>query len=111
MPPEPYPELRTMQERTVPLRNSEGSGYVVPLGPVSLVWVIAPNGMVGCGAFDVQALEKFGYPAARVQAGAGSSIKTLEDLLSGIIREANPSAERHGVLTGMSGKEALDLLS
>jgi uncharacterized protein YunC (DUF1805 family) len=111
MPPEPYPELITMQERTVPLRISEGSGYVVPLGPVNLVWVIAPKGMVGCGAFDVQALEKFGYPAARVRSKTGSSIETLDDLLSGVIREANPSAERHGVLTGMSGKEALDLLS
>jgi uncharacterized protein YunC (DUF1805 family) len=111
MPPEPYPELGTMQERKVPLRNGEGSGYVVPLGPVNLVWVIATKGMVGCGAFDVLALEKFGYPASRVRSKTGSSIGSLDDLLLGIVREANPSAERHGVRTGMSGKEALDLLS
>jgi uncharacterized protein YunC (DUF1805 family) len=100
-----------MQERTVPLRNAEGSGYVVPLGPVNLVWVITAKGMVGCGAFDVQALEKFGYPAARVRPKTGTSIANLDDLLSGSIREANPSAERYGVRVGMSGQEALDLLS
>jgi uncharacterized protein YunC (DUF1805 family) len=100
-----------MQERTVPLRNAEGSGYVVPLGPVNLVWVIGAKGMVGCGAFDVQALEKFGYAAARVRSKTGTSIATLDDLLSGIIVEANPSAERYGVRAGMSGREALDLLS
>ncbi|NYT21958.1 MAG: DUF1805 domain-containing protein, partial [Methanomicrobiales archaeon] len=43
-----------MQEQMIPLRNSAGSGYVVPLGQVSLVFVIAAHGMVGCGAFDVQ---------------------------------------------------------
>jgi uncharacterized protein YunC (DUF1805 family) len=100
-----------MQKRTVPLRNAEGSGYVVPLGPVNLVWVIAAKGMVGCGAFDVQALEKFGYAAARVRPETGTSIATLDDLLSGVIREVNPSAERYGVQAGMNGQEALDLLS
>ncbi|NYT07032.1 MAG: YunC family protein [Methanomicrobiales archaeon] len=100
-----------MQEQMIPLRNSAGSGYVVPLGQVSLVFVIAAHGMVGCGAFDVQALEKFGYPAARVSPRTGPAIETLDDLLSGSVREVNPSAERYGVETGMSGKDALDLLS
>lgn len=100
-----------MQQEKIHLRNSDGRGYVVPLGPVSLVWVIAANGMVGCGAFDVGALQKFGYPAARVRPVRGSSIATLDDLLSGEINEANPAAVRYGIVTGMTGKEALDCLS
>jgi uncharacterized protein YunC (DUF1805 family) len=66
---------------------------------------------VGCGAFDVAALEKFGYPAARVRAEAGSRIATIDDLLSGAVFGTNPSAERYGVFAGMNGREALDLLS
>ena len=100
-----------MIQEEVPLRNSTGTGYVIPLGPVNLVWVITGNGLVGCGAVDVAALGKFGYPAARVRPVHGTMIATLDDLLSGVIREANPPAEQHGVRIGMSGKEALDLLS
>ena len=99
-----------LQER-IQLNNSEAAGYVVPLGPVNLVWGVARRGMVGCGAFDVRALEKFGYPAARVRPVGTQSIATLKDLLSGEISEANSGASTMGVHVGMSGKEALDRLS
>jgi uncharacterized protein YunC (DUF1805 family) len=100
-----------MQEETIQLKNSEATGYVIPIGPVNLVWVIAQKGLVGCGAFDVKALEKFGYPAARVRAVRSPSVTTLDDLLSGEISEANAGAKDLGVRVGMTGKEALDLLS
>ena len=100
-----------MNQEEIPLINSVGTGYVLPLGPVNLVWVIAGKGLIGCGAIDVAALGRFGYPAARVRPASGTMITTLDDLLSGVIKEANPAAESLGVRTGMKGKEALDLLS
>ena len=100
----------TMQEKLT-LKNSDATGYVIPAGPVHLVMVIARHGMVGCGAFDVAALNNFGYPAARVKPSRGSSIASLDDLLAGEIRESNPAALKLGLKEGMSGKEALDLLS
>jgi uncharacterized protein YunC (DUF1805 family) len=100
-----------MNQEEIPLKNSIGTGYVLPLGPVNLVWVIARKGLIGCGAIDVAALGKFEYPAARVRPAVGTMITTLDDLLSGIIKEVNPTAERLGVRAGMKGKEALDLLS
>jgi len=100
-----------MHQEKIHLQNSDGMGYVVPLGLVSLVWVIAANGMVGCGAFDVEALQKFGYPAARVRPVRGTSIGTLDDLLGGEIKDANPAAVQFGVSIGMRGREALDHLS
>jgi uncharacterized protein YunC (DUF1805 family) len=100
-----------MNQEEIPLRNSTGTGYVLPLGPVNLVWVVAGNGLLGCGAIDVAALGKFGYPAARVRPAVGDSIVTLDDLLSGVVKEANSAAEGLGVRAGMKGKEALDLLS
>ncbi|MDK2915529.1 MAG: hypothetical protein PWR25_86 [Euryarchaeota archaeon] len=100
-----------MQHETVRLAGKDADGYVIPLGPVNLVAVVTDTGMVGCGAFDIDALEKFGYPAARVKpAGGASSIETIEDLLRGEIKGANRHAAERGVAVGMTGREALDRL-
>ncbi len=109
MPPEG--QQRPMQHETVTLAGKEADGYVISLGPVNLVAVVTDTGMVGCGAFDVDALEKFGYPAARVKpAGGASSIETIDDLLRGEIKGANRHAEERGVAVGMTGREALERL-
>jgi uncharacterized protein YunC (DUF1805 family) len=100
-----------MIEETIPLKHSDGKGFVIPLGTINLVGVVARKGMVGCGAFDVSALNNFTYPAAKVRPLTGPSIVTLNDLLSGEIKEANTAAQELGVRTGMTGKAALDLLS
>lgn len=100
-----------MQHKTIRLAGKEADGYVIPLGPVNLVAVVTDTGMVGCGAFDIDALDKFGYPAARVKpAGGASSITTVDDLLRGEIKEANRHAGERGVAIGMTGQEALDRL-
>ncbi|HVP93679.1 MAG TPA: YunC family protein [Methanoregulaceae archaeon] len=100
-----------MAEEIVHLKNSDGTGFVIPLGTVNLVGVVAKRGMVGCGAFDVTALNNFNYPAAKVRPLAGPSIVTVNDLLEGIVKESNPAAQALGIATGMRGKTALDLLS
>jgi len=99
-----------MQEEQITLKDGMARGFVIPLGPVNLVGAVAPRGIVGCGAIDVQALERFGYPAARVKPAGGNSIASIGDLLSGEIKEANQSAIKLGVTVGMSGKKALELL-
>jgi len=104
------PEEESMDHETVELAGKQAHGYVIPLGPVNLVAVVTEVGMVGCGAFDVMALNSFGYPAARVRPSEGSSISNIEDLLEGIVKEANPAAEKRGVKIGMSGREALSLI-
>ncbi|NYT05714.1 MAG: DUF1805 domain-containing protein [Methanomicrobiales archaeon] len=100
-----------MQTEQVMLKNGEATGVVIPAGPVSIVAVIAAEGMVGCGAFDVEALGRFGYAAAAARAVSGPSITTVADLLAGEIVRVNGTARSRGVREGMSGKEALDLLS
>jgi uncharacterized protein YunC (DUF1805 family) len=100
-----------MIETTVLLKNSLGTGFIIPLGPVNLVAVYTKYGFVGCGAFDVSALNNFGYPAARVKPSGVSAILGIEDILTGTIKEANEAAQRYGILNGMNGKDALDLLS
>lgn len=97
-----------MMHQKIQLANKQADGYVIPLGPVNLVNVVTDVGMVGCGAFDVEALNKFGYPAARVRPTRGESIATIDDLLAGAVKDANAAAIELDIKIGMSGREALD---
>jgi uncharacterized protein YunC (DUF1805 family) len=99
-----------MQQMNVKLAGKVAKGFIIPLGPANLVAVRTDMGMVGCGAFDVAALDKFSYPAAKVRPSLGPSIVDIDDLLSGIVSEANRSAIGRGIKNGMTGREALDLL-
>ena len=99
-----------MHHEKVQLMHKQADGYIIPLGPVSLVNVVTDRGMVGCGAFDVAALDRFGYPAARVKSAHGSSIATIEDLLSGVVNDVNAAAIKCSVAVGMSGRDALERL-
>ena len=98
-----------MQQIKVPVNGKEAEGFVIPLGSVNLVFVKTDKGMIGCGAFDVMALEKFGYAAAKVKP-KGNSVKDIDDLLKGEIAAVNASGEKLGIKTGMSGKEAAGLI-
>ena len=97
-----------MVHEKVQLTKKRAEGYVIPLGPVNLVNVVTDIGMVGCGAFDIAALDKFDYPAARVKSAINASIATVDDLLAGVVKDANAAAARLGVKAGMSGREALE---
>jgi uncharacterized protein YunC (DUF1805 family) len=101
---------RDMEQVKVSLTRKIADGYIIPLGPANLVAVMTDIGMVGCGAFDVAALDSFSYPAAKVRPSIGPIIVDTDDILKGIIKEANRSAIGRGIRTGMTGREALELL-
>ena len=98
-----------MQQTDVHLTKKTAQGYVIPFGPVNLVTVLTDVGMVGCGMFDVSALDSFSFPAAKVRAATGSVV-TIDDLMKGTVKEANRSAMSRGIATGMTGRQALELL-
>jgi len=99
-----------MEQHKVRLTKKEADGFVIPLGPANLVGIKTDVGMVGCGAFDIAALDSFSYPAAKVRPAIGPSIVDTDDILKGIVKEANRSAMGRGIRTGMTGKQALELL-
>jgi uncharacterized protein YunC (DUF1805 family) len=99
-----------MEQVKVKLTTKEADGFIIPLGPANLVAVITDIGMVGCGAIDVAALDSFSYPAAKVRPAIGSSIMDTDDILTGIVKEANRSALGRGIKTGMTGRQALERL-
>ncbi|MDD1717978.1 MAG: YunC family protein [Methanoregulaceae archaeon] len=100
-----------MIQQDVRLARGMATGYVIQAGPISIVAVIGGKGMVGCGAFDVVALGNHGYPAVRVRSCDGKPISSIAELLSAEVRDANEPARALGVVGGMSGREALDLLN
>jgi uncharacterized protein YunC (DUF1805 family) len=99
-----------MQQVDVHLTRKVAEGYIIPLGPANLVAIMTDVGMIGCGAFDVAALDSFSYPAAKVRPSIGPSIVDTDDLLKGIVKEANRSAMGRGIKNGMTGRAALELL-
>jgi uncharacterized protein YunC (DUF1805 family) len=99
-----------MQRVSIHLSKKVAEGYVIPLGPANLVAVITDTGLVGCGAFDVAALDSFSYPAAKVRPAHGPSIINTDDILTGIVKETNRSAMSRGIKNGMTGRQALELL-
>ena len=99
-----------MQQIDVHLTKKTAQGYVIPFGPVNLVTVLTDVGMVGCGMFDVSALDSFSFPAAKVRPAIGPSIVDIDDVLKGIVKEANRSAMGRGIKNGMTGRQALELL-
>jgi len=86
-------------------------GHVIPIGPVNLVFARAENGLVGCGAIDVIALEKFQIAAAKVRPVSTPSVSTIDELLTGEIVAVNQFAQNTGITIGMSGRDALIRLS
>ncbi len=100
----------TSVHRKVQLANKQADGYVIPFRNVKIVCVITDVGMVGCGAFDVIALDSFACPAVKVKSSTGKPIATIDDLLQGTVKEVNAEAGKLGIRAGMTGQEALDLL-
>lgn len=99
--------LEKLEHRKLQLAHKDADGYVIPLGQVNLVFIKTDKGLLGCGAFNAQALDKFNYPVACVRSSTGKPIVTIGELLSGIIKEANASALKLGIKPGVPAKEAL----
>ena len=99
-----------MHQEHVQLTRKVAVGFVIPLGPANRVAIKTDVGMIGCGAVEVAALDSFSYPAAKVRPSIGPSIVDTDDLLKGIVKEANRSAMGRGIKNGMTGRAALELL-
>ena len=94
-----------MKEQIIELKNGTATGYEVSLGPVNLVMARTDTGLVGCGALDIPALDKFAIPAARV-----SGVKSIDDLLAAELNLVNEAGLATGLQIGMTGRQALETM-
>ena len=75
------------------------------------VAIICNKGMVGCGAFDAKLMEKHEQVIATIHGSIEHPLITCEDLLEAKIMEVTKLAREFGVKEGITGKEAVELLS
>lgn len=64
------------------------------------------NGFLACGYIDINTAEKLDEAVAIVR-----GVKCFDDMLIAKVQDTSPKAEALGIKKGITGKEALDLLS
>ncbi len=82
------------------------TGILVRLGNANLVMIVANNGFVACGYLNMETAEKLGDALALV-----TGVATFDDVLNAEIIKTSSKAREFAVTEGMTGKEALELLS
>lgn len=95
-----------MNSREFEIDGKPVSGFEISLPKAPLVLVRAKEGFVMCGYLNVSVAEKLAVPAAMVR-----GVSTVDDLLSATIQSMSLPAQEKGVRIGMTGREALVLLS
>lgn len=96
----------------VPVESHAGAlGLQVSWEGGQFVMVVARSGLVSCGVVDMAVMEKFGAAIALTRGTPERPLRTVEDLMQAVILEVTAEAAARGVAKGMSGKDALDILS
>lgn len=75
------------------------------------VAIICARGMVGCGAFDVKLMEEHEQVICVAHGSVDKHLVTCDDLLEATVSGVTKLARDLGVKEGMTGKEAMDVLS
>jgi len=81
-------------------------GYTIPISKGAILLIRGGKGMLGCGYFSLDTAEKLGDAMAIV-----SGVKSYDDMLEAVVKAVSPEAAACGVSCGMTGREALKLLS
>jgi uncharacterized protein YunC (DUF1805 family) len=72
--------------------------------------ILTEAGIVGCGIYDVKTAGEFDQAIAIARGTPQNPLVNPEDLLDARIVDATPRAKELGILIGMAGREAVELL-
>ena len=72
--------------------------------------IMTNSGIVGCGIYDLQTAAEFGQAIAIAKGTPSHPLVDPEDLLEATIVDATPLAKEFGIVVGMSGREATELM-
>ncbi len=89
--------------------NFEGkqfTAYSIPTNNTFVLIIGAENGFLGCGYINVDVADRVGDVCAIV-----TGVKTPDDMLDAKVVAFSAAAGKLGVKEGMTGKEALLLMS
>jgi len=99
--------------KTTPVagKGSPAVGLEVSWIDSQFVMIIAEKGVVACGVIDKGVMERAGAAIAIARGTPQKQLVTVDDLLSAKIQDVTEKAAGYGVTVGMTGREALDILS
>nr|MDO8110739.1 DUF1805 domain-containing protein [Candidatus Sigynarchaeota archaeon] len=105
-----FPIIKT---KTIHVKDGSAQAQCIEASWDSGQWVaiICTHGMVGCGAFDVKLMEEHDQVIAVAHGSIKHHLVTSEDLLDARISGVTKRAKQCGVREGMTGREAVELLS
>lgn len=72
--------------------------------------IITPAGIVGCGIYDLKTPAEFGQAIAIAKGTPANPLKEPEDLLEAKIVGMTPKAASFGIVSGITGREAVELM-
>lgn len=101
-------EIYTKEVQT---KNGKVEGCQVKWPGFNILLFAGTKGFLGCGVFDLDALDKFGVACAIVESTPQNPIGTLERFTTRKIAKANAKARALGINIGMDSTEALNILA
>jgi len=95
----------------IPKKKTYAQGIEASWANGQWVAIICNKGMVGCGAFDVKLMEEHEQVIAIARGSIERPLITCDDLLNAKIVGMTKLARNLGVKEGMTGRDAVELLS
>jgi len=95
----------------VPCGGAANLGLAVSWSDSQFVMIVAERGLVACGVIDKAVMERAGAAIAIARGTPERPLKTVEDLLSARIVEVTARAAAYGIAPGITGADALRILS
>jgi uncharacterized protein YunC (DUF1805 family) len=87
----------------------EAIGIEVSLPKTTLITVSTDRGYIMCGALDIGLLNER-LSDRKIIAGRAVGVKTIEQLLEAPLESVTYEAEELGIVPGMKGRDALQLM-
>jgi uncharacterized protein YunC (DUF1805 family) len=97
--------------KMIPIRYEgvEAIGVEVSLPKTTLISISTTKGYIMCGALDVSLLNEK-LKDRNIIAGRAVGVKTIEQLMEAPLESVTFEAEALGIVPGMKGREALQLM-
>ncbi len=102
--------LPVAKNHTIQFPSGEaiGTSYQWPGGQYCAIHT--SRGLVGCGIYDIRAANEFNLAVAIARGTPANPLREPEDLFEAKILEVSKAAEKLGVKTGMTGRQAVDVM-
>lgn len=95
-----------IQLKPIEIVGNQLIGVEVKLPKTTLLAITTDHGYIMCGALDV-ALLNDRLADRKIIAGRAVGVRTLAELLEAPLESVTHQAEKHGIVCGMTGKDAL----